>query len=149
MTIEMFQMPTSVQKIGEIKLVLIDTREGLAREVDVFEDETIQSTAGVITKVSDVTVSSDTTSLMGQTYKFTFQMQHRVPLGGFFSIFLSLDEKNGVSISNAQDVRSNCQRIMPDGSLIGLECYTGRTEFVDQPYVNVSCSRAAFTEDGT
>ena len=65
-----------------------------------FEDDTIQSTSGKITKIKEVTTTGDLTSMMGQTYKFSFKMYHSVPLGGFFSILLSLDEKNGVSITN-------------------------------------------------
>ena len=59
MTIEMFQMPTSVQEIGNIKYVFIDMREGKLREVDVFEDNSIQSTPGKLSKTNEVQVTSD------------------------------------------------------------------------------------------
>lgn len=58
-------MPTSVQEIGNIKLVFVDFREGKLREVDVFEDNSIQSTSGKINKNDEVKVASDQTSLKG------------------------------------------------------------------------------------
>ena len=65
MTLEMFQMPTSVQELGTIKLLFVDFREGKLREVDVFEDNSIQSTSGDIIKTEEVKVASDQTSLVG------------------------------------------------------------------------------------
>ena len=96
------------------------------RKIDVLEDRSMQSTPGKILKTEEVEVASYQTSLVVQTYTFNFQMYHAVPLGGYFSILLSLKEKNGVSITNAQDVETNCIREMPDGSLLGTNASFAR-----------------------
>lgn len=63
MKLEEFLMPTSVQKIGNIKLTFMDIREGQYREVDVIEFDQMESRPGEIQKESEVEVGTDTTSL--------------------------------------------------------------------------------------
>lgn len=63
MKLEEFLMPTSAQKIGNIKLTFMDIREGQYREVDIIEFDKMESRSGEIQKVSDVQVGTDTTSL--------------------------------------------------------------------------------------
>lgn len=61
-------------------------------------------------------------------------------MGGYFSILLSADGKNGVGITSSQIVKENCFRITPSGEEQGLDCATGTTEEGNRPYVNISCT---------
>ena len=60
--LEEFLMPTSVQKLGNIKLTFMDYRVGQYREVDVIEFEDVATRPGEIQKESEVEVGSDVTS---------------------------------------------------------------------------------------
>lgn len=72
-----------------------------------------------------------------------------MPVGGYFSILLSADSKNGVAITNAIIVKQNCFRVTTDGQEQGLDCATGATEEGNRPFVNVSCTRNVFGKTGT
>lgn len=68
-------------------------------------------------------------------------------MDGFFSFLLSVDEATGVTISNNDTVANNCY-IIRNGEPLSLECVTGETE-ERRSFVNITCTRAVFGNDGT
>ena len=97
----------------------------------------MESEPGEIKKLSEVVVGTETTSLTDQTYVFDFQVMHKVPMGGFISILLSADGRNGVGLANPDNMQGNCFYISDQGN-IPIECVAGRTEENNRPYVNMT-----------
>lgn len=141
MKIEEFLMPTSVQLLGNFKIVFMDYIKGAYRELDIIEFDQMESRPGEIKKASEVQVGTETTSLADQTYLFHFQVMHRVPIGGFISILLSADGRNGVEITDPTNMDDKCF-LLKGGAEEPLDCLAGTTEEDSRPYVNISCTPA-------
>jgi hypothetical protein len=146
MTIEEFLTPTSVQPFGAIEVTTFDFRNGTFRAIDILDFTGLSTKSGAIYKVSDVSVGTDVTSLTDQEYTFHFRITHSVPIGGYFSILLSQDEANGVTVTDANTVANNCF-IVNGGSTTGVECVSGVNE-AGRNFVNVSCTSAGFGDGG-
>ena len=85
-----------------------DIRDGAYYPLDIKHFDQVSTVSGAITKLSEVTVSSTVTGLPDQTFGFSFKADHKVPVGGAFSILLSEDLANGVKVSNSILVKNNC-----------------------------------------
>ena len=73
--------------------------------------------------MSEVEVGTETTSLQDQIYIFHFTVMHRVPIGGFISILLSADSRNGVEITDPAVMADNCL-LLSNGNE-KLDCVAG------------------------
>ena len=63
------------------------------------------TTPGNINKLAEVTTTSTITNDINVLYTFNFNMDHGIPVGGYFSIILSNDSYgNGATITNSQTV---------------------------------------------
>jgi len=72
MQIQEFLMPTAVKDIGTISVTTWDFRDGQNRPIDLFEYSGLQSRSGAIVKISEVSVTSNETGAVDQTYTFNF-----------------------------------------------------------------------------
>lgn len=138
MTIEEFLTPTSVQPFGAIEVTTFDFRNGTFRAIDILDFVGLYTVSGAIYKVSEVSVGTDVTSLTDQVYTFHFRITHSVPIGGYFSILLSQDEANGVTVTDPNTVANNCF-IVNGGSSTGVQCVSGIND-EGRNFVNVSCT---------
>jgi hypothetical protein len=127
LTIEEFLTPLSVRDVGNIQIITYDYKLGIIRPIDILDLNTLRTESGAIKKVAEVNVGTDVTSLTDQEYTFSFKVDHAVPTGGYFSILLSEDVANGVTVSDPVTVKNNCYLVSGSNSK-GVGCVSGRTE---------------------
>ena len=147
LTIEEFLTPVSVREIGNIQIISYDYKLGIIRPIDILDINSLKSESGAIKKVAEVDVGTDVTSLTDQEYTFSFKVDHAVPLGGYFSILLSEDVANGVTVSDPVTVKNNCFLVTGSNSK-GVGCISGRTELEQRHFVNITCDKNGFGADG-
>jgi hypothetical protein len=127
LTIEEFLTPLSVRDVGNIQIISYDYKLGIVRPIDILDLNTLRTESGAIKKVDEVNVGTDVTSLTDQEYTFSFKVDHAVPMGGYFSILLSEDVANGVTVTDPVTVKNNCY-LMTGSNSKGVGCVSGKTE---------------------
>lgn len=70
-----------------------------------------------------------------------------MPLGGYFSILLSEDVANGVTVSDPVTVKNNCY-LVTGATQKGVGCVSGRTEEEQRHFVNITCDKNGFGSEG-